>query len=209
LDAAKALESWALDLGASQRCITRIALGILILAGCIAVDPLGPRVCDCELLTEWFAELPLLPDGESIDEGIGASETEERLDIGAGTRISDVDEEYKQKIIEAFTDQGVSYEVRSDTAEDWTVAFAPETTTGRVGVETPWRLIVSTRSGLSIVIAIGSDASEYGIDDIDALWQGYEDDRESASAIQHQRQEAALDLLEPVQRAAEAFAQNQ
>lgn len=192
------------------RSTSMLALGLLILLGaCVAVDPLGPRECECELLTDWVADLPILPGGESIVNGIGASETEDRFDIGARTQIHDVDEDYKQEIIEAFADQGVSYEVRSDTAEDWTVAFAPDTTTSGAGAETPWRLILSTRFGLTLEMAVASDASDYGIEDINALWQGYEDDRSEALEIQRQRQEVALELLKPVQRAAEAFAESQ
>jgi hypothetical protein len=52
------------------------------------------------------------------------------------------------------------------------------------------------------------NSPSYGIADIDELWQGYDDDRQVALAIQEQRQQEAIALLELIQTAVRSLEGN-
>jgi hypothetical protein len=185
-------------------------IGVLLLGlptSCIN-DPYGSRDCECDLLKEWVRDLPILPGGTAIEEGITAGETEDQFELIARGPAVDIDDQYEEAIVDAFSNQGLQHEIRSDTADEWSVVFYPQSSSDGIGPDTPWRLYMTYTTGLSLNLTVNSDGASYGIADIDELWQGYDDDRQAALAIQEQRQQEAIALLELIQTAVRSLEGN-
>lgn len=182
-----------------------ILLFAVLIAACGSIDPLGPRVCECELLKEWVYDLAILPGGNAINEGATVEETNDRFQIYAASAELAFDDRHKQTIIDAFRSQGLRHEVHSESDDRWSVTFYPQSSTGRIEADTPWRFTVTYTKNLSLVVDVRVDGSAYGINDLDELWQSYNDDRQAALDIQQQRQRDALSLLEPISQAADSM----
>ena len=178
-------------------------IGFLLLAlptSCIN-DPYGSRDCECDLLKEWVMDLPILPGAVTFEEGFTAAETDDHFDVHVVLGPLVIEDEHKKAVIDAFNEQGLQHEIRTDTQEEWYVLFYPGSSSDRIGPDTPWVLSLAHTTGISLRLRVNVDGAKYGIDDIDELWENYDDDRQAALAIQEQRQQEAVNLLEPIQTA--------
>jgi len=163
------------------------------------VEPtaLGPRACECELLTEYVESLAILPQGDSLRaSNFRVTELSEGFVVVASQYVGDaVNPNYYWTL---FSDAGFNGVQILDEPEHWSATFFDRGTRG----ESPWVVDVALLdSQVDVTIRIKADASEWGITSIDQLWQLYTSNREKALEVQRERQATAIDILEPVERA--------
>jgi hypothetical protein len=166
-------------------------------------DPEVIRVCECELLEKWTTGLPVLPGGDTYENGVVISETEDEFSISVERSPLAVDDIHQQRIIDAFAQSGLNYDLRSDTEVRWEVAIYP----GTEASFDPWLVRFVSLDGMTLQVIVTVDGAEWGIKTFEQLDQLYLDDREQALEIQEERQQAAIDLLEPFHQAAISLAE--
>lgn len=198
----------------ARRIVTTVLLTVLGLAvaGGIAVliilnsirDPLGPRECECELLKEWTADLPLTPAGNSLEaHEVSVGEFAGGFSIG-GSGLDEVDVD-RGAIVDALTGSGLNQRVDLDEPDNWNVIFFP----GSTANESPWSFdVTSIGGGIGLQIRIPVDGSPWGLETIEDVWNSYQYDREPALAAQEERQRHAIEILEPLRVALETMVED-
>jgi hypothetical protein len=161
-----------------------------------AEQPLGPRVCECEILTERVESLPLSPRFRTAS--LRVSELSEGFVVEASDYVDDdLDVDYYWTV---FGEAGFTGVRLFDQPDHQSATFYE----GETRNESPWIVDVSLRdSRLDMTFRIRVDGSEWGIATTDDLWKVYTSDREAAAVIHEERQEKALDVLESFQQALE------
>ena len=181
----------------------------ILLAGTIALvwtfvnsirDPYGPRRCECALLQEWAASLPLTTEGDHFQvHEISTSEDHTGFAIrGSGLEGIVVD---RDALLGALTAAGINHQVL-DQADRWIVTVYP----GTNRLEAEWELEVTvTETTLGMLINVAVDGSAWNLETIDDLYDFYRDNPEAASNAQEERQSQAIEVLQPLQQALEAI----
>lgn len=206
----------ARSMSASTRSYLKI-IGLtvfgLIAAGAITVmlmlnsirDPLGSRNCECELLKEWATMVRFIPEGShpELDEVRVAESHMEFVIGGIGFEGVTVD---RQAMIDALAAHGINHRVAVDQPDRWDVAFFP----GGNALDGPWSLDVTARAaGAGITLRVVVDGSLWGLNTIEDLWDSYQEDYQSALAVQVERQEEAIRILRPLQQALESMVEEE
>lgn len=159
-------------------------------------QPLGPRVCECEILTDWVVGLPISPGSRTSN--FRVSELSEGFVVEASDYVGDdLDFDYYWTV---FGEAGFTGVQLFDRPDHQSATFFEGETRG----ESPWIVDVALRdSNVDMTFRIRVDGSEWGIASTDDLWKVYTSDRETAGEIHTERQERAVQVAESFQRALE------
>jgi len=164
-------------------------------------DPYGPRSCECALLREWAASLPLTAGGEHLQlHETSTAEDHTGFSIrGSSLEGIAVD---RDALLGTLTAAGVNHQMVLDQADRWVVAFYP----GTRRFQGEWDFEVTvTETALGMRISVSVDGSPWNLETIEDLYDFYSDNPEAASAAQAERQRQAIETLQPLQQALEAI----
>ena len=64
-------------------------------------------------------------------------------------------------------------------------------------------------TGLGINIGVTVDGSPWGLETVEGLWDSYQEDYEAAHAVQEQRQQHAIETLQPLKQALQTMVEDQ
>lgn len=170
----------------------------LLLGACsLLADPPGPRDCECELIGDWAANLPMTPDGELLDiDQVSTTETADGFSVG-GSR-EDLPEFDRVMVEEALTAAGFNMRTDVEDADSWHATFFPEES----AAQSAWAIdFTQEASGVGIRIAIEVDGTPWGLETIENLWDSYQEDYEAALQAQVERQEEAIAKLQDLEAA--------
>lgn len=165
-------------------------------------DPLGPRDCECEMLDEWAAELPINHKGDTL--GIDNVNTGERVHgfFVSGSRKEPTGFN-REAIVEPLTNAGFSMRVDRDDEETWNAAFYP----GSSQATSPWSIdFTQTQGDVGFQVQVTVDGTPWGLVTIEDLWDSYHSDRDAAIQAQQERQQQALDSLHLLEAAMNSIA---
>jgi hypothetical protein len=113
----------------------------------------------------------------------------------------------ESRFVQAVLDRRFGFEacdhrVDLDQPDLWTVIFFP----GSNASEGPWSLdieIFETELGIDIGVTV--DGSPWGIETGDDLRDSYQDDYQAALTAQEERQQQAIETLQPLRQALQAI----
>jgi hypothetical protein len=177
--------------------VVLLVVAVLLFVNFAFREPLGPRDCECELLDQWAADLPITPAGDTL--GIGNVNTSEGVDVfsigGSTDEPSAFDEE---AIIQTLTGAGFAMRVDRDDDEMWNASFFP----GEGQYSGPWYIdFTRTQGGIGFQVGVEVDGSPWGLETIEDLWDSYYEDRVTALDAQDERQREAIAILDPLKEA--------
>lgn len=166
--------------------------------------PPEARTCDCGLLTQWATNLPVTTEGEpllqqdvTVNEGPTA--------FGIVTSGVEPDGFSRDSLIRALTKAGFNQSEGTTTDGLWSASFFPGDPFG----DNPWRMTVTAADGeIGIRIGVTVDGSPWGLETNEDLHDFYRDDLEAALAAQEERQQQAIEVLQPLQQALHTMVQN-
>lgn len=161
-------------------------------------DPVGPRVCECEILKEWMASLPLTPEADhlSAEEIYAEEDTLGFWATGGGLDGVNID---REDLIDALTSTGFNHHLL-DTPEGWILNVYP----GADRFQGSWDVeVVTTESGIGIGVRVDVDGTPWGLMYAEDLYDLYRTDRANALMVQQERQQQAIEILQPFEEALE------
>ena len=160
--------------------------------------PVGPRVCECEILKEWIASLPLTPEADHLStEEIYAEE--DTLGFWAtGGGLDGVNIE-RDALVDTLTSTGFNHDL-FDTSEGWILRVYP----GANSRQGSWAVELSaTENGIAVGVRVSVDGSPWGLVYSEDLYDLYRNDRANALMVQQERQQQAIEVLQPFEEALE------
>ena len=166
--------------------------------------PAEARPCECDLLEQWVANLPLTPQGDQIlQQDVTVNEGPSAFGIvTSGVAPGGFG---RESLLEALTNAGFSQSEGRNTDELWSASFSP----GEPYGDNPWRMTVTSAEGeIGISVGVTVDGSPWGLETNEDLHDFYRDHLEAALATQEQRQQQAIEILAPLQQALEAMTDN-
>jgi hypothetical protein len=165
-------------------------------------DPPGPRTCECDLLKQWAATLPLTPNGDRLElSDIRVSEDHGGFSIG-GSGLEGVTVD-RDAILDILTSHSLNHRTDTDQPDRWNTIFFP----GADSRSAPWSFDVTTgETGVGIGLWVPIDGSPWGLETNQDVHELYVEDREAAIAAQEERQHQAIETLQPLQQALQAMA---
>ncbi len=167
-----------------------------------APDPLGPRICECELLEEWTANLPLTPEDDRVwVHEVIVTERPVGFVIVASRYMPDAFS--ADSVLDAFSNAGFNHVDLIDRDDRWSASFFP----GRTRRDSAWRIdFMALEWDVEVQIGVTVDGSPWGIETIDDLWDFYYKDRDAAQSAQEERQRLAIEMLRPLEDALQSMA---
>ena len=157
---------------------------------------LGPRVCECEILTEWVEGLPISPGFRAST--LRVSELAEGFVVDVRQYAGDdFDLDYYWTV---FGDAGFTGVRLFDQPDHQSATFFE----GDTRSESPWIVDVTLReANIDMTFRIRVDGSEWGIASTDDLWHVYTSNRAAAEEIHIERQESAVEVVDSFRHALE------
>jgi hypothetical protein len=169
---------------------------VLILAGCgLFADPLSERDCECELVDQWAAQLPITPDGDTL--GIDNVDTGEGADGFAVGGSRDEPAGFDRQLIEeTMAAAGFNMRVDVDEENSWNAIFFP----GASRAQSQWTIdFTQTEGQVGFRVSVAVDGTPWGLETIEDLWDSYQEDYDSALQAQVERQQEAIAELQDLE----------
>lgn len=192
------IDEWSMRRILKDAMILLVAVAGLLFFSWLDRDPEiadatgGPRVCECELLTEWVENRGLTPHRTS---NVRVAEMWDGFVVVATKYVGD--DEDPDYLWMTFRRAGYNGVQILDEPEHWSASFFD----GSTRTESESVVDVAYVDGhIHMTIRVKVAGDEWGITGWEQLWALYSSDHETALEVQRERQEAALDALEPVER---------
>lgn len=165
-------------------------------------DPMGPRSCECQLLTQWATILPLTPQGDQLSlENVTTNEHADGFQFGGGLEGVDID---RRAILDTLTSHGLNHRTDIDLPDQWNTIFYP----GASASDGPWTFdVTAEETGIGIRIDVAVDGSPWGLETNEDVHDFYVEDHQAALTAQEERQRQAIEALHPLQEALQFMVQ--
>lgn len=197
--------------------LRRVGIALATLAGLVVValiawfiivfintrEPEEGRVCDCALLADWTANLPLSPQGDNFNEAaITVEEGTNGFFVTA--RRAALGDDIVESLRRVLSSSGIGVEV-TDSSGVAAISVYP----GSNRFEGPWSFSLTVAEDeIQLGIGVTVDGSLWGLERAEDLHRLYLDDPALALTAQEERQRQAIEILKPLKVAFEGMVED-